>query len=210
MIYRKTITKTLLVVVSLGVWSGCSNFFYASFSKRQYAWLLQLQETEPSTSLSLNDTTPHVKTDSPTMFQGSKITSISPGMDLMENVCIFTTVRKGLTMTIHSYTENENEPLISSALHHTQGSKMIGFTQRTVPNHVSMWHNVTDQYPLVEEETLFTFEFFKNPGHCLNDLVHSIALDAWYRKFQGQKHDSFLRPLYQNYVAGFAWGLGPG
>ena len=134
-------------------------------------------------------------------FEGTKLIPLSPGMDVLENVCIVKGGARELNKLI-SFTEHA-EQLKTSVYNYMQPS-WSAWTTVTVGRSLSEWDNMTQQYPLFRNETLLTLEIWENPGHCLNDLAFSIALDVSHRHLHDNGNNG---PLYPQYVASFFKGL---
>ncbi|CAB9517285.1 expressed unknown protein [Seminavis robusta] len=139
----------------------------------------------------------------PRPFQGTKITPISEGMDLLENVCLVKGSRRQTNQLISFGPKAEQ---MTTSVHKYKRPGWSIFTAVTVGHNLSEWETKTQQYPLIRNETLFTLEIWANPGHCLNDLVYSIALDATQR----QLHPDGNSPIYPNYLLSYFKGIGGG
>jgi Glycosyltransferase 61 len=137
----------------------------------------------------------------PLLFEGTKIIPLSPGMDLLENVCLVKGNKRDMNKFI-SFTRNA-EPLKTS-VHNSMRPSWSEWTTYTVGHNLSEWDTITQQYPLIRNETLFTIEIWTNPGHCLNDLAFSIALDASHRQLYD---NNGKRTIYPQYVASFFKGI---
>ena len=138
----------------------------------------------------------------PIPFQGSKRTAISYGMDRLQNVCVEQPSRKRQYLKILSFT-NDSEPLKQIVGH---GPSWAIFTQQTVRRNVSEWDDYIAQNTTlhIQDETLLAVNIFGNPGHCLNDLVFSIALDIW------QRNLSSTSAAYPHFVSSWFTTLSPG
>jgi hypothetical protein len=106
-------------------------------------------------------------------------------------------------MKIFSFTEAPGEPLSQTI---GNGPTWAAFTQQTVQRNISEWKDyVAANFTLyVPDETLLVVNIFGNPGHCLNDLVFSIALDAWQRKLYTDS------PAYPHFVSSWFTTLSAG
>jgi hypothetical protein len=96
----------------------------------------------------------------------SRVTERSNGTDLFENVCL---VHKDGGVTIVSSTKLVRPRI--PRLHVFWAS----YTRQ--PTAVSDFPDVAANAKWISEETLFLINLFSNPGHCLNDLGFSLAME---------------------------------
>lgn len=135
-------------------------------------------------------------------FSGSRVQEVSKGVVGYENVCIkeevYTIVqngaeRKRVKVVLHSYND-DRKPLRSPSFdYYHRGPGNYASTLKTVGNPAANWLNDSKK-SLVEEDTLYALQLHGNIGHCLSDMVFSLALDRFSRQ------PSAPRPTFGKYV----------
>eukprot|EP00977_Amphora_coffeiformis_P000602 scaffold134_cov94-Amphora_coffeaeformis.AAC.8 len=163
----------------------------------------QTTEMKDSTMVAATTTSPHgapslspsahndevsssSSSSSSTTTTTTRISRLSLGMDLMEHVCV-QYGGKDRNLKIRSYVDDNN---------HTHGTTTLP-PQATLLEYYSgdnhKAHMVTTAYPaaqwkvdtsvdtMVVPQALWTHVLYRNPGHCINDLAFTLALDRYQR-----------------------------
>jgi hypothetical protein len=123
-------------------------------------------------------------------------------MLLYEDVCVFSeqlpfTNQDGREMhrnklRIRSYTEDGKALRAEAYDLYQPNPGNYEIAMETVASPLEQWWEDSDQ-ALEEEDTLFTLQLHHNPGHCLSDMVFSLALD---RSVRGEDATSFPKYVY--------------
>jgi hypothetical protein len=140
-------------------------------------------------------------------FSGSRVHEISKGVVSYENVCIkeelYTIVqggleRKRIKVALHSYNDDQ-KPLRSPSFdYYHRGPGNYANTLKTTGNPAANWYN-DSRKSLVEEDTLYTLQLHGNIGHCLSDMVFSLALDRFSRQQARARRPTFGKYVYARF-----------
>jgi Glycosyltransferase 61 len=127
-----------------------------------------------------------------TKFSGSKITRLSMGVELFENVCIvFGAEQKNAA--VHSYTADARN------MESTLGTRtLMDDFHRTQGRPLEMWHKDTSKFPLIKTDVLFTPTLYGNPGHCISDYMMPLIRDRFERQTLKKLEKGI--PEYPNWV----------
>lgn len=105
-------------------------------------------------------------------FGESKVSQLSLGADMFENVCLV--VHSGGKTVLYSSSERLYRRVI-----HPLNDKHWRWTTQTATTRD--WNEIVQTSIIVKEETLLVLNLFGNPGHCWNDLAFSMAMHDEHR-----------------------------
>jgi hypothetical protein len=163
-----------------------------------------------------NTDTSH-KTPAPPFYTASTRKALSRGVDLYENVCLKQRPNRHLDFRTYVVHNNTSQPALQAS--------MLTNDVTARPNFFD-WILKSNSYPLarfdkdveagefLHEPTLLTFDIFHNPGHCLSDLVWSLAVDRYDRRGGNITTGTSTisddeAPFYVNYIYGDRDSLDP-
>jgi len=188
---------------------------------------LQSHAEPPSTSNTSSQNEGKVFDNEGNVFEGSKITRLSDGMDLYENVCLYSK-GEGHTPTVRSYTAdagklyhtNYNQLRVGNEVFmiHTEGHKLEEWAIDSTTNPSKYTNNTAETPVLIEEETLWTLTLHMNPAHGLTDGIFSFILDRYQRSTQQDGpyynmhslvNNEDKDPYYRRYLIGKFKGYEP-
>ena len=194
-------TVVSAVQILLSSWN-----FHVTHHTRHHRGMEDFITTTPSTTrqpptmdrastLQLETTTTTVMTETtmPHSYSSSRVTAVSPGMVQYDNVCVYSQQivehrpRQGVDVTRRQLRlkafGNKDESLRIDDAVYKQYKPNPGnydlFLQPDVVPAAEMEALVDDDW--ITQPTLFTMQLHHNPGHCLSDMVFSLAWDDWER-----------------------------
>jgi hypothetical protein len=139
-------------------------------------------------------------------------------MDRYENVCL--KYRPNRHLDFRTYVverTNASQPALqASVLTNDATARSNYFDWILQPNSypLARFEKDVEAGVLLHEPTLLTFDIFQNPGHCLSDLVWSLAMDRYDRSDDNMTNGTSAAsndkaPFYSNYIYGSRDSLDP-
>lgn len=165
--------------------------------------LVGVSKTEDSTTTEVTSDNQQVA------FEGSRHSIISPGLALLENVCIefnsrqlpnYKAPHRFIKPKMYSHDINETTaetaPLFN-IFNPAQRDAVASFMQNAKQYPLKQWDLDTKHGSnVISTETLWTETLFENPGHCINDIGLNLALDHHNRHNRDRKDEEFLYAQY--------------
>ena len=179
--------------------------------------------TTTTTNMTFIDDDHH---SSSTSFRGSSVHAISPTMLSYQNVCLVqhtipytdreghAKIRRALKLRVFADNDDDATTLVVPTpvsylpgrnyqflVDPERGTREEG-QQRMQPQLQPPNNNTTEHAAVVvvvvNETTVLTMQLFRNPGHCLSDLIFNLAWDRYHRRRQS----SSAAPFYPRFVYG--------
>jgi len=192
-------------------------------NKRKKNQKMKKEAATKSDSEAVGDT-PETTTETDTInnnddgstFQGTKITSMSSGVDLYEHVCLYRKTKSAIA-EVWSYTNNPQflgmrkkgqTKVTPKGMKHTAWSKYrVGqeaFMLETIGKPLDQWHQDVAQSGghVFPDEVIWTQVLYNNPAHALTDVLFTLQLDRFHRSELANEREAQGLPFYPHYLAG--------